>query len=209
MSGGGELVSTSVSSSTAISSLASDAVHVCSAPVGCATGAEAAAPASFAVPPTVPVSHVHPVAPLGCRPSATARVEAAEAAGVLSRGDPLSGASVPADAEGTAGVPRQRQYRSTSPLNASSEDSFHTTLQPPPASTASASFPAGDVSSLADGSEITVLVKFLVDTIEANRQGRRRQEDLEYRASTLAASQGPRLPQRFIVSFFEELFLKK
>ena len=107
--GGDELVSTSASSSVAISGPASDTTHVRSAPLGGATGAAAATPASFAAPPTVPASDVHPAAPSAQRPLVTARVEVTEAADALSPGDPLIGASVPADAKGAAGVPHQRQ----------------------------------------------------------------------------------------------------
>ena len=90
--GGSELASTSVSSSAVISDPVFYATRVRLVPVGCATVAAAVAPASFAAPPTVPASDVYPVAPFGRRPSMTARIEATDAAGTLSCGDPLIGA---------------------------------------------------------------------------------------------------------------------
>ena len=114
---------------------------------------------------------------------------------------------MPAGAGGTAEATCQRHQRSTSPSGASSAGSFHTALQPPFASAGSgavaAGLPAGDVSSLAGGSEVTTLVKLLAERFEADRQERieqreadrlQRQEDRAFHASTLAASQGPRLP---------------
>ena len=161
VTGGSALVSTSALSSVAISGPASDAKQARSAPVGGTTGTTAAAPDSFSAPLAVPASDVHVAAPSGRRPSVATRADATEAAGALSRGDPLIVAYVPAETKGAVGATHQRQQRSTSPSNASSEDFFHTTLQPPPASAASrvteASFLAGDVSLLAGSSDMTTL----------------------------------------------------